>query len=184
MPKNKVPSSFIAGDTVTWEKSLSDYPASDGWVMTYIFVKDTKQINVTGIASGDDHELTVTAADSANFLPGTYFYQGSVSKGGERYTVDSGHSEVFANFANQTSGYDARDHVRKVLDAIEATLESRATSSQLSRKVGDRELRYIPIADLLVIRNEYKEELAQIEEELARSKGEVVNKNIGFMFAR
>jgi len=57
-----VPASLRAGDTATWLRSLADYPASDGWVLSYVLVKTGAQIAITATASGADHLVEVDAA--------------------------------------------------------------------------------------------------------------------------
>lgn len=51
-------------------------------------------------------------------------------------------------------------HAQKVLAAIEAVLENRATQDQDSLSIGNRQLRRTPIADLLLLRDKYKSEVA------------------------
>ena len=66
------------------------------------------------------------------------------------------------------AGHDARSHVQRVLDAIEAVLEKRATLDQEQYRINNRELRRTPIADLLKLRDRYRGELARMK---AASKG-------------
>jgi hypothetical protein len=49
-------------------------------------------------------------------------------------------------------------HVEKVLDAIEAVIENRASQDQMSYSIKGTTLSRTPIADLLLLRREYKEE--------------------------
>ena len=62
------------------------------------------------------------------------------------------------NYATQSSGYDGRSTVQKIFEAIEATIYGRATSSQQSMKVGDRELQYLSPKQLMDLRNFYANE--------------------------
>ena len=180
-----LPATFHAGDTVQWEKTLSDYPPSDGWTLKYAFVSSDQRILATGTSDDDVHVMELSYSDTNSMTPGVFSYQGYVEDAsGERHTVDTGTLEVFANFADQSTGYDARDHVQKVIDAIEAVIEGRASKAQASRKIGDRELQYIPLDELLDIRERYKTELYENEQERKRLEGEMVDKNIGFMFTR
>ena len=99
------PSEITAGDTWTWKKSLSDFLASDSWVLTYALVKDGKQIKLTASADGDDHLIEELPTDTAKHDPGIYHYQAYVTKGAERYLVGTGTIEVLPDFA-QSVGYD------------------------------------------------------------------------------
>jgi hypothetical protein len=47
---------------------------------------------------------------------------------------------LHAYLAAQVDGYDGRDHVRRVLDAIEAVIENRATIDQQHYQINNRSL--------------------------------------------
>ena len=130
-----VPSSFVQGDTVTWTRSFTDYPASDGWALTYAFVRTGDQQTATGSADGDEFDVTITAANSASFSTGEYKWQEYVTKGAERHTTAEGTVQVELNLVDQTTGYDGRTHNEKVLDAIKAAVEGRADQTQASYSV-------------------------------------------------
>lgn len=156
------PSQFIQGDTVKWTKSLSDYLPADGWVLSYAFVLEggsSNQKTATSTDNGDGtHLVTITAATSAGFSVGIYHWQAYVTKSGERYTVESGQVEVNPDFATLTAGYDNRGHVKKVLDAIEAVLENRASEEQNYIMIGSTQITNIPHGELLALRSQYRSE--------------------------
>lgn len=116
-----VPDSFVAGDTVKWQISLDDYPASDSWVLKYRLINASAKIDIT--AAGADHLVTLTAATSAGYAAGKYTWQAYVEKAAERYTVGSGAIEIKPNLAAQTTGYDTRSSAKKALDAMNTALE-------------------------------------------------------------
>ena len=113
-------------------------------------------IEITASASGDDHLVELAAADTANYTAGTYHWQAYVTKSTERYTVDSGTIKILPNFAAATSGIDRRSHVKKVLDALEAMLERRATKDQGSIVIAGEILAKMPIQRVLEFYNQYK----------------------------
>lgn len=132
------PITATAGDTITWEKSFSNYPASDGWMLSYAFVNEDGQFLVDGskvVADDDDFVVTIPSTDSKDYSPGDYQWQAYVTKSGERFQVGSGTSTVKPDFATQTTGYDARSIVKKTLDALEATLLKKASKDQMSMTV-------------------------------------------------
>lgn len=165
------PTQVRAGDTWTWSRSLSDYPAPT-WTLAYSLLNATSKISITASASGADHLVSVAAATTAGYTAGTYSASARVTSGAEAYTVWTGVIEVSPNLAAKTS-YDDRSHARKVLEAIEAVLEGRATTDQQSVTIGDRSIEKMPIADLLKLRDSYKLEVAS-EEAAAR-----LSSNIG-----
>ena len=151
------PASFYAGDTVTWGIYNSDYPAST-YGLTYCMVMTGKIITATATASGDTHVITISSTTSATYTAGTYDWISYFTKTGERWNRGSGQMIIKPNYATQSSGYDGRSTVQKIFEAIEATIYGRATSSQQSMKVGDRELQYLSPKQLMDLRNFYANE--------------------------
>ncbi len=152
------PAQIIAGDTLKFQIALGDYSANEGWTLTYTLVNAAQRITFAAAADGSDHLVTVAATTTAAYAVGSYDWRAQVSKAGEVFTVRTGRVEVVSAFAAATDG---RSHVRKVLDAIEARLENRATSEVLEYEIAGRRLRYIPMADLLALRDKYRAELAR-----------------------
>ena len=159
------PEKITAGDYVTWKKKSGDcvnpsgteLKASDSWTLTYALVKDGKQITITANASGDDFMVTLAAATTAAYKPGFYHWQAYCTGGSsERYMVDSGTIEILPNLADESTGYDNRSHVKKVLDAIEATVQNRASSDQAGMVVGGEVVGHIPLHRLLELKRTYE----------------------------
>lgn len=155
------PTEIVSGETVKWTKSLSDYPA-DTWTLTYQFVNAADAQAVTCTASGTDFLATITAAQSAAMTAGDWYWQARVSYSGEVYGVGSGRVTVKPNYAVAgATALDARSHVKKVLDAIEAVMEGKASEDQMSMSIGDRSLsRYSP-SELITWRQKYAAEYAR-----------------------
>lgn len=160
------PGSIAAGDTLAFTRELADYPASAGWVLSYALRGLAGAINFTASASGAIHAVTVAASVTATWPAGRYLWSAYVSKAGERYEVGTGQLVVRPNLAAAAS-LDTRGHARKVLDAIEAVLEGRATRDQEEYSIGDRSLKRTPLADLVMLRQRYRAEVNR-EEEAAR----------------
>lgn len=152
------PTSLRAGDTWSWSRSLADYPASS-WTLAYSLINAQGKITVTAAASGADHLVTVPAATTAGYTPGSYSASARVTSGAESYSWELPDIEVLRNLSAETS-YDDRSHARKVLDAIEAVLEGRASTDQQSVTIGDRAIVKMPVSDLLKLRDSYAGEVA------------------------
>ena len=165
------PLQVTAGDTLQWTRDLADYPANDGWVLTYELRALGGAYTITAAASGAQHAVTVAAATSTSYAAGTYTIGGYVTKAGQRFEVYRGTLVVLPNLAAGGAA-DRRSHVRKVLDAIEAVLEGRATRDQEQVTFSDgRSLRYMPVEDLLKLREKYRSELAREEAAAAIAAG-------------
>jgi hypothetical protein len=153
---------FIAGDTVKWTITLSDYLATDGWILKYSLMKlasSSAVISISSSADGSDHAIAISATTSGAYTAGKYKWQSYVENAlaTEHYFIKEGYLEIKATFKTGTA-FDARSDVQKIYEAIEAAILGKASYDQLSRKIGDRELRYISPEELIKLRNFYKQE--------------------------
>lgn len=168
---------ITAGDTLTFTKSVSGYAPEDGWTLSYALVSPSLRITFNATDNGDStHLVTVAAATTATWAAGSYKWQSYVTKAAERFSVESGTFQILTNFATASSGSDARSHVRKVLDALDATIEGKATKDQISYSIsfGDsgasRSISRMSFSELIEARKYYKSEYQRLlrQERLAR----------------
>jgi hypothetical protein len=162
------PARVNAGNTAKWLKSLAEYPASAGWVLTYELVNADRRITFSSSPNGDDHLINVDAATTASWVAGAYQWRALASLSGEVYTVASGRMEVAPAFS---TAVDARSQVRRTLEAIEATLEGRATSATAEYQIAGRSLKYIPIPELVALRDRYRRDLRAEEDAASAAAG-------------
>lgn len=159
------PAEFVAGDRITWKKAdlgIDYNPAS--YSLTYsarLENNSDTEISITAGESGSEYVVEIPAATSKNYRIGTYHWQAYITRqsDNERVTVDSGTFKVLPDRAN--SNLDPRNHIKKVLDNIEAVIEGRATKDQESYSIQGRSLSRTPIADLIMLRSQYKAELVR-----------------------
>ncbi len=151
------PDQIIAGDSVSWRKALADYPASAGWDLTYA-LRGPDKIDLDSSADGDAHLIDLAAADTANWAAGFYTWTLFAKMGGDRYTVAQGAVEILPDPAGIAAGADQRPHCKKVLDAIEALLEGKATRDQKTYEVDGVRIDRMEIAELLRWRVVYRRE--------------------------
>lgn len=161
----QVPDSLIAGDTWAWTRDLSDYPAGT-WTLTYYFENKDGTFNVVAAASGITHSVSIAATITSGYAAGRYRWRARATNGGNAYTVENGFVDVIFDPA-AAGKRDVRSHARRVLEAIEATIEGRASNDQLAMTINGRSISRTPIAELLVARDKYKGEVAS-EESAAR----------------
>jgi len=150
------PNIVTAGDLITWQRTLTDYPANV-WTLNYVFINKNYKYSATGTASGTDHAVSISSSTTANWAPGEYRWQSYVTSGSDRITIGEGNLTVKPNFATATT-LDTRSIVKRTLDAIEAVIEGRASQDQQEYTIGNRSLTRTPIADLIVLRDKYKME--------------------------
>lgn len=152
------PTTLTAGDTWTWERTLADYPAPT-WVLSYRLLSQAGEIAISASADGSDHLVSVAKATTAAYKAGLYKWFASVTDGTSRYQVGAGLVTVLPDPAAAGAGFDPRSHARRVLEAIEAVIEGRATKDQEEYSIGSRSLKRTPIAELLELRDRYRAEV-------------------------
>ena len=175
------PSRVTAGDTVTWQKSLSDYPATASWVLSYTLINSTSKISFTATASGADHLVSVAAATTAAWASGTYSWLAVVTKAAERFTVGQGTIVIGANLAAAAT-LDTRTHAAKVLATIEAYLEAPGSLSSASYEIAGRKLQRYTIPELLKLRDMYRAEAAREANALRLAAGFASKNQISVRF--
>jgi hypothetical protein len=172
-------SRIIAGDTLQFTTSVEGYPASAGWVLTYRLgpVVSGAAITMTATASGDDYAVSVAASATAAWTAGEYTWYATLALGAARYSLAEGRITIKPNPATLTVGTDARSHAKRMLLAVEAVLEGRATKDQQAYTVGDISITRIPVEQLISLRDTYRAELAaQKRTERLRAGGAVSTK--------
>jgi hypothetical protein len=150
---------FRAGNTLDDLKSVPQYPATSGWTLKLRLAPRTAGtvITLTAVAEGADFRVQATATTTAAWAAGWYTFEYFVENaGGEVYTVEVGQLQILAPLA---AGQDNRSHVEKVLAAIEAVLEGRASTDQEEMRIsvaGDwRMIKRTPIPELIKLKNLY-----------------------------
>lgn len=130
-PTNE-PTSFRAGLTVEFEKSdFPNYAHADGFTTAIYTISGANGAKeIAGAYSNGVWVFSLSAANN-DLAAGSYTLFGYVSDGTNKYEVYSGDVEVKGSLVT-ASQVDNRSHVKKVLDAIEAVIEKRATKIQES----------------------------------------------------
>lgn len=147
---------LTAGDTWTWTKVLSDWSASDGWVLSYDLRKgNLPKIVITATGSATTHTVSVSAATTAAYDPGEWYWQSFVTYSGQRFSIEKGRFTVAPNYAG-TASFDPRSQVRRTLDAINATLEGTAASDDGKLVVDGMEIGRRSVADLLLLQSRFQ----------------------------
>jgi hypothetical protein len=171
------PLTVAAGDTVTWSRTLADYPASTGWVLKYA-LRGPAVVDITGSSDGDTHIITIAPADLTT--AGTYAVQGYVENGSERRTVYTGRLKVTPDLTAADATFDPRSHAQKVVEAIEAVIEGRATRDQQEMWIDGERIVRTHFDELLKIRQRYRHEIAAAEARERRSQGRSSGRTIKF----
>ncbi len=137
---------------------LAAYPAQDGWALT-LHLRGPQSIDIASSPDGDGHVLSASAATTGAWAPGQYWAALRARDGETVAEVEAGQLTVAADLAQVNGLYDGRTHAERVLTAIEAVIEGRATKDQERYRINNRELQRTPLSDLMALRDRYRAEL-------------------------
>ena len=173
----KEPSTLVLGDYWAWKRDdLADtYPISS-YALTYEFHEDSggggnHKFTLTATEANDTYYIEAASSSTTSYSVGDYIWEAYITKAADsnRVMVDSGRTTITQNLANTNA--DLRSHAKKVLDAIEAVIENRATVDQSSFSIAGRSLSRMSIDELLTLKNRYKAEyLKEIKEARIKNK--------------
>ncbi len=168
IPQSPVPepTEIRAGDTVSWSRSFDQFPPSDGYSLSYVFVSKANLYPVAGsmVTVGQDNfSVKVPAAATATWVPGWYRWQAYISDADEnRYTVGEGKVEVLPNLQAATSGLDDREPDEIILDNLIAMLTGKATADVREYEIAGRRLSRYSWSELMVMRSTYEKRVRAI----------------------
>lgn len=171
----ELPRRITIGDTVTWDESLSDYPASASWVVIYSFTGPTAQFASTHAVVGDDHRITI---DTADLEEGHYQYSKKVTDTSETFTLETGICDVDPDLSADEAGVDRRAYAEITLENIEAVLQGKATKDQSSYSLNGRALSRYSIAELNEWRAQLRSEVRDIRQKARRESGGKSHANV------
>lgn len=141
------PLSARAGDTWRWVRDLPDYPAP-AWSLIYTLFGPPGVVHITAAAYGAWHQVDLAPAVTGTYAPGRYDGIAHATDGTDRLQVWAGAIQVLPDLRTATAA-DGRSHARRMLDAIEAALEGRATDGDLDivrTQLGDQTVERDPAA--------------------------------------
>ena len=149
------PKNITQGDSVSWSITNADYPASEGWVLSYALVTAGYIIQIDSTQDGDKHSVNLTTATTAAYSPGVYTWTATVSKTPDRRTIAQGSIEILADLSQLTDGADMRSHAKRTLDDLEAAIERHAATGVISSSVAGRTTVWRTYEELLALRDRY-----------------------------
>jgi hypothetical protein len=120
----KEPTEHQAGNSLVWDKTVDDYPATL-WTLTYYIrgsIVGGFTQSIVASADGDGYSVSVTAATTSIWVAGDYWLIGYVSNATERFEVYRGNLKILAD-ATQETNFDGRTYNQRCLDAINRMIE-------------------------------------------------------------
>lgn len=176
------PATLAAGDTFTFKRSWSDWPAST-WTVTY-YLRGPAQIDIEATADGDNHLVDETPAVTAKWNVGVYDWQAYADDGTNRFKVTEGTLEVTKDFAAGDAVYDARSVAAICVDQINQVLKDRTSEDVQSYAIGGRQMVLMSDSDLLVTRGRFMAEVAREKRAAAIARGETKSTQVKARFSR
>jgi hypothetical protein len=154
------PASITAGDSITWQRTLADYPA-DVWTLKYRLINATSKIDITASASGTNHLVSISTSTSAGYLDGTYTWTAWVEKTGERITLANGTIVIKPDLA-AAAYLDARSDAAIIVDQLMAAYKAYTASNGhvAEYEIAGRRMKYRTGAEILDQLNHWKAILA------------------------
>lgn len=183
------PDRLVTGDRFAWQRPdlVSDYPLAD-YTMTYHFSQDsggggTHHFTLSSTEADNNYYFEKPSSETTSLVAGDWKWQlyAIRTSDSQRITIDYGITKF--TLGELDTNNDLRTHAKKVLDAIEAVIEGRATIDQSSFSLGGRSLSRMSIDELMTFRDRYKAEYLK-EVKLARIRnkqgsGNTIKVNFG-----
>ncbi|SMX27284.1 hypothetical protein TRP8649_01387 [Pelagimonas phthalicica] len=176
---NFFPTSITAGLNLKCEVISHEFLAPE-WEL-HAILRGPSAIDLVSIAIGTAHQFAVSASDTQGWNAGDYAASIRAVSGGDVHEVEAGQVKITPDLVGLEPGHDARGHAQKVLDAIEAVIEGRASKDQQSYTINGRALVRTAIADLLLLRDRYKKEFAR---QKAGGPGKLLRRKVKVGFSR
>ncbi len=123
------PMTVRAGESWQWTRALAEYPAT-AWTLTYHAFNAEGTWTLTASADGTVHLVHAGPDVTTEIPPGRYDWISQVSDGVEVFGVGAGSMVVLPDLA-LVSSHDGRSRARRILEAIDAMIEERATDGDL-----------------------------------------------------
>jgi len=183
------PDRLVTGDRFAWQRPdlVTDYPLAD-YTMTYHFSQDsggggTHHFTLSSTEANDNYYFEKPSSETTSLVAGDWKWQlyAIRTSDSERVTLDYGITKF--SLGELDTNNDLRTHAKKVLDAIEAVIEGRATIDQSSFSLGGRSLSRLSVNELMTFRDRYHAEYLK-EVKLARIRnkqgsGNTIKVNFG-----
>lgn len=159
------PAQLVVGDRWAWKRAdlAVDYPVAS-YSLKYslrLLGAGTTEIEITAGETGGEYVIEVASATTAGKTAGTYAWQAYITRtsDSERVLVGQGTVELVANRDVATT--EPRSYARRMLAAIEAVMENRASKDQEEYSIQGRSLKRTSLPDLMVWRDRFREEVRQ-----------------------
>lgn len=154
---------ITAGDSLNFLEPGGDYPASDGWSLTYKLIPRVTGavISFSSTGEGADHRIDVAAATTAAWAAASYSWACYATNGTQRKTLQTGNTQVLPD-PGAVGVLDNRSAARKALEAADAALATYGAKAYLqSYSIAGRAQSFQSPGDFLAWRSRLQAEVAR-----------------------
>jgi hypothetical protein len=144
----QIPSTIQAGDTVSWidassADTLGNAVTSTSWTLTYYlrFNAASEAATVVGSARSDGGwNFTVSAATSAGFDAGTWYWQALATSGSDKLTLGAGTFAVKASlsYTGTAGAFNGQSQAEQDLVAVQAAIRAIVSKGAKQYSIGSR----------------------------------------------
>lgn len=165
--KREIPQIIKAGLTFDIQINRPEFAGEE--YLAVLYLRGVSSVNLSAEKDSGTYRFYSTAEETTLWKPGVYTYSFRILKGADVREIEAGTLQIVADVMALPEGHDGRSSNRKILDAITAVIEKRATQDQERYKINNRELWRTPLPDLLALRAHYAS-LVAAEEAKASGK--------------
>jgi len=141
-----IPDTLTAGDSLSVTLSLSDYPATAGWVISCALAGPTV-LTATATASGNTHVLALTSVQTASLTPALYQWRLRATLSSVVETFDRGTMLVAADLGTAAGG-DITSYPERMLALCRTARESILSGEMKMMMIGGRNVTFHTLADV------------------------------------
>lgn len=171
----KIPTQIRAGDTVKWrDVATTDVFGnpieSADWDLTYYlrFNAASEASTVVGQAYETGWEFTISAATSAGFDAGKWFWQAVADDGSEKVTLGAGQLDVLAtlSYTGSAAAFDGRSQAQKDLEAVQGAIRTIIAGGAVAEYwigtgAGGRKLKRMTLSELIELESKLKADVVR-----------------------
>ena len=151
---------LTVGDSATWtdmpwlDSASRTLMTSAVWVLTYC-IRGPAELTVAATAQSGGWTTSITPAQSAALIPGSYVWSAQLSQTGQRMTIGGGTLKVLPDLSLVTDPMNALTLAEQALAACEAALATFTGQGAKVKKytIAGRETEFQSISDIMRLRD-------------------------------
>lgn len=141
-----IPDTITAGDSLAVTLSLSDYPATAGWAVSFALAGPVV-LAASSVANGNAHNLSLTSAQTAAMPAALYQWRLRATLGAVVETFDRGTLSVSQDLG-AVAGGDVVSYAERMLGLCRTARENILSGEMKMMMIGGRQVMFHTLADV------------------------------------